>query len=423
VKILPHVTPSVAKDMSTILSPAKVCMYVVGTARTDARVMRAATTLVEAGFAVTIVDVESERTRPVEEEIRGIRMKHLIRPGWCVSTRFKPWFLVKVAQMVIYSTLQLLHSPADIYHAHEERALLASYIVARLRGKPLIFDAHELPLSEASVRRWRRLHALSTRILAWIVPRCAGVITVSPPIAQEIRRRYRAPEVTLVRNVPTYRSVVRTDRLRHHLGLSPDVRLALYQGGLQPNRGLDRLIRAAPFLAPDIVIVLMGKAAKATQAQLEALIASEGFADRVKILPPVPYEELLDWTASADIGLNVLPPDYSLSIRWCLPNKLFEYLMAGLPVLSSPLDAVVDVIKTYDVGAIVSSLAPADIGAAINTMLADHSALTRMRRNALDAAQQEFCWEKERGQLIHLYHEILGARNAENGVKKTSFDL
>src|SRR5207247_7864979 len=146
----------------------------------------------------------------------------------------------------------------------------------------------------------------------------------------------------------------------------------------------------------NIVIVMMGRAVETTRVQLEDLIASKGVADRVKIIPPVPYAELLDWTASADIGLTIFQPGYTRSIRYCLPNKLFEYLMAGLPVLSSQLDAIAEVLKTYDVGQILPSLAPEDIGASINAMLADAEALARRRQNALEAAKQEFNWEKEK---------------------------
>jgi glycosyltransferase involved in cell wall biosynthesis len=159
----------------------------------------------------------------------------------------------------------------------------------------------------------------------------------------------------------------------------------------------------------------MGYGVGATPAELEALIVSEGVADRVRILPPVPYTELLDWTASADIGLLVYSPDYSLNVQMCLPNKLFEYLMAGLPVLASPLDAVTEVIRTYDVGQIVHSLTQQDIGAAINSMLADRLALARMRCNALNAAKQDLCWEKESQQLIRLYHDILTGQSEGYG--------
>jgi glycosyltransferase involved in cell wall biosynthesis len=242
-----------------------------------------------------------------------------------------------------------------------------------------------------------------------MVHRCAGIITVSPPIAEELRALYRAREVTVVRNVPVYQTVPRSQRLREHLGLGPEVRLALYQGNIQPDRGLDRLVRAARFLAPDIVLVLMGKAIEPTRSQLEELIASEDVAGRVKLLPAVPYDELLDWTASADLGLTIFPPDYSLSIRYTLPNKLFEYLMAGLPVLSSQLDAIAEVLQAYEVGRVAPSLDPRDLAAAINALFADPVALERMRHNALRAARQEFHWEKEQQRLVDLYRRILHA--------------
>jgi glycosyltransferase involved in cell wall biosynthesis len=219
-----------------------------------------------------------------------------------------------------------------------------------------------------------------------------------------------------------YQNVPKSDRLRQRLGLGPKSRIALYQGYLQADRCLDMLVRAAAFVEQDTVIVLMGKNMGTTQDTLERLIADEGLGERVKILPPVPYEELLLWTASADIGLIVLPRDYSLSIRYTLPNKLFEYLMAGLPVLSSPLDAVVKVIKTHDVGQIAPSLSPAAIGEAINSMLADRDALVRMRYHALEAAKQEFNWEKETQQLVSLYHTVLNRQGFWHPVDNSAYD-
>jgi glycosyltransferase involved in cell wall biosynthesis len=407
VKTLPHVTALIAKDTNSAKVPLNVSMHVLGTAAADARVMREATALVEAGFGVTIVDVVSNRNGPSEENIRGVCIKHIIMPSWFISTRFKPWYLVKAMQMIMRGTIKLLSIPADIYHAHDVDALPACYIATRLRCKPLIFDSHEIPLDNPTITRWHRLSALATRVLTSMLPRCAGVITASPLYAQEIRNQYHYPGVTVVNNLPTYRAVPRSGRLQKYLGLNPNVRIVLYQGNLQPNRSLDILVHAAPFLESDIVIVMMGRAVETTRIQLEGQIASKGVANRVKIIPPVPYEELLDWTASADIGLTIFSTDYTRSIRFCLPNKLFEYLMAGQPVLSSQLDAIAEVIKTYDVGQIVPSLVPSDVGAAINAMLADTSALARMRNNALEAARQEFNWENESQKLIQLYHAIL----------------
>ncbi len=401
---------STTKDTGTASSPIKVCMHVLRNARNDVRAMRAATALKEAGFAVSIIDIESGHAQTVEGHSNGICIKHLVVHSSFSATRFKQWALVKAAQLFLRGTFHLLQTPADIYHASEVTALPACYIAARLRRKPLIFEAYELPLGDlppsAMSRSRRLLHLLLTMLLAHIIPRCAGIITVSPPIAQVLRERYSISRVSLIRNVPPYRVVPKNDRLRQLLGLNPHARIALYQGYLEPGRSLDILVRAAAFLEPDTVIVMMGKGFGATPSQLKTLIASEGVADRVKIIPAVPYEELLDWAASADVGLIVFSPHYAPNIQMLLPNKLFEYLMAGLPVLASQLDAVAEVIRTHDVGQVLSSLAPADVGAAINGLLADPVALARMRRKALEVAQREFCWEKEKNFLIQFYQSL-----------------
>ena len=188
------------------------------------------------------------------------------------------------------------------------------------------------------------------------------------------------------------------------------MRIALYQGNLQAVRGLDPVVLSGAYLERDIVVVFMGKGVGTTLPHFESMIKEHGLEDRIKLLPPVPYTELLDWTASADIGLSVFPLDSTLSIRWCLPNKFFEYMMSGLPILATPLEAVAEIIRAYGVGSIVTSLEPAAIGAAINMMLADEEALAEMRRNALDAARRVFYWEKESQQLLHLYDEVLSWR-------------
>ena len=406
-KTLPSATASTAKDSNATRKPYKICMHVTDAAYPDYRVIREATALIEAGFDVSIVDILDERQRPAEEDISGIHLKHMVMPEMFISTRFKPWYLVKALNMIIRGAIHLTRTSTDVYHAHDVKGLPACYIAARLRHKPLVFDSHEIPLDDPNIARWPRLSALAEWVLTRMMPRCTKVITASPLYAREIRNQFHYPEVTAVLNVPTYREIPHSDRLRQHLGLAPDVRIALYQGNIQANRSLDQLVNAAPFLDPGIVIVMMGRAVEETRIQLEELIATKGVADRVKIIPAVPYAELLDWTTSADIGLTIFQPGYTRSIRYCLPNKLFEYLMAGLPVLSSQLDAIAEVLQTYGVGQILPSLTPSDIGASINAMLADSTALAQMRDNALKIVQKEFHWEKEKQKLIQVYDAIL----------------
>lgn len=393
--------------------PRRVAMQLLGAARTDGRVMRSAMALARAGVAVTIVDTDQDRDRPREEEFNGVRLVHVRIPRWLMAPRTPLLVPLKLAWLRARTFAALARAKADAYHAHDAETLPTCAAVGRARRKPVIFDAHELPLAEPAHRLyWRRrlLTSFASRQLRRLVPRCAAIITVSAPIANVIHQRYGGPPPVLVRNFPPYQPPRQSDRLRQALDLAPGTRVVLYQGGFQPDRGLDRLISAARELNPGIVLAVMGDGP--TRPALAAQIDRDGMSDRARLLPLVPYEELLDWTASADLGLIIYPPGQSLNVLYCLPNKLFEYLMSGVPVLSSPLVAVVEVLSTYQVGAVVNSTEPRDIAHAINALLADPSSLAQLRRNALVASAGALRWEVEREALITLYQRVLGVPGA-----------
>lgn len=417
-------TLTIRPDNVSPCPPISVCIHTLRPANGDVRALRTALALSQAGFMVSIVDVEHDPARARDETLRSmrlkfiavqndeelasVRVKHIFMPGQLTQyydpIRVVPWLLFK-ALRVLRGTVELLHTPADIYHASDITALPGCYVAARLRRKPLIFEPYELPLVQPWIARRPFLQACCIHLLRILLPQCSGIIVTSPRYATEFQRRYGGSEPAIIRNIPLYQPPVSSDRIREYLGLSPAVRIALYQGGLNADRGLDTLVRAAKYLNAGTVIVL--KAWGEDQAALEGLISQEGVGDRVKFVPQVPYEELQAWTGSADIGLIIYQPR-SLSVQMTLPNKLFEYLMAGIPVLASPLDAVADVIRTYDVGCIVSLLEPREVARAINAILADSAGLARMRANALAASQRDLCWEVESQKLRQLYEGIPG---------------
>lgn len=383
----------------------RVCMYVDTVARTDFRVMRTASALVQAGVAVAIVDIGDRAEAPAREEVDGISFRHVRMPSWYVATRFKPLFLVKLLVMIARGLFQLLRAPADVFHAHDERSLPACYLAAKLRGKPLIFDAHELPLESLAVKRRRLLRAVALIGMRGMISGCAEVLTVSPPLIDEIAHRFGGPRAAVVRNIPNYVAPCASDSLRRHLHLAPKRRIALYQGNFQGDRQLDTLVHAASHLRPETVIVLMGQGP--LRADLEALIDQEAVSDQVKLIPPAPYLELLRWTASADLGLILYPPSDSPNVRFCLPNKLFEYLMAGLPVLSSDLPAVAELLAQHDTGRTLDTLDPRAVAFAIDGLLDDKAGLARFRANAVAACAHELRWDVEQNQLLRVYERIL----------------
>jgi glycosyltransferase involved in cell wall biosynthesis len=381
-------------------------MHALIPARVDGRLKRVASALAKAGYRVTVIDVDHEGGTVQELEQFGISVRHISLPRWTQpfykSSAKIPWLLFKVTRILL-GILTVVLASADIYHASDITALPACYLAARLRRKPLIYESYELPLVDQRTKRQPIIRSVSVWLLRLMLPYCSSVIMVSPPLVEEMQHLYGGPGAVVIRSVPNYQVAPTSDRLRRTLGLDAATRIALYQGYVQPNRGLDLLVHAAKFLAPETVIVVMGDGP--SKSSLAELVAQEGMGDRVKLLPLVPYTELLSWTASASIGLNVLPPDYSPSIYFCLPNKLFEYLMAGLPVLTSHLPAVVEVLRQYDVGQVVDSLDPKAVAEAINALLADKEALMRMRANALAAARDTLNWEAESQRLVRLYEE------------------
>lgn len=385
----------------------RVCMHLLAPARSNHRVMNDARALHAAGYQVTIVDVVASCEQQLTAEwVDGIYIRHVCSASWFVPARFKLLFLLKIFLLLIRCFVRLLGVQADIYHAHVEHAFLATYLVARLRKKGLIFDTPELTMFGPAIRRWPRLRQLAIHCIRWLSRSCDSYLTGSPSYVPVLLRLYGPDRVLLLRHIPPRRECVRNTRFHQKLGLAAHMRIALYHGNLQADRGLDLLVRVAPYLAPDIVVVLMGDGYDATALELSALIQREHLEDRIKLLPAVPYAELLDWTSSADLGLLLLPPTYSLSIRYCLPNKFFEYLMAGLPILSSCLDVISDMIHRYHVGYVLDDLTPASVGQTINTLLANHDLWHAMHANALAAIAQGLTWEEESKKLINLYQAI-----------------
>lgn len=401
-------TDATTIEKQTKVAKKQICIHVLREGRTDFRLMRSATALVEAGFAVSLVDIEEPRTCPLHEDLQGVTMEHIIVPTWHTSRRFEAWFLLVAIVTFIRSVVRLMQTRADIYHASELTALPASFLAAFLRRKKLVFEIYDLqfPKPLTYIGFWRRIGSLFYDLF---LPRCAGVIVTSPYHGSEVQKRYHVTQMALVRNVPVYRNIEKTTTLHDYLHLEPQVRIALYQGNIQPDRELEQLVYAGKFLAADTIIVMMGKTKGfgGLAQRLQDLIIQEGVQDRVKLIPPAPYTELLKWTASADIGMTLFSPQFSLSVRYELPNKFFEYLMAGLPVLSTRLEAIAEVIETYHVGTILNSLEPAEIAATINTMLAGKQSLSVMSANAKTITREQFNWDQEKTHLIEFYESML----------------
>jgi glycosyltransferase involved in cell wall biosynthesis len=218
------------------------------------------------------------------------------------------------------------------------------------------------------------------------------VSTVCDGIADLLQRDYRLKmRPAVVRSIPQYRAIP-----FRPAGETVNI---LYHGLLVPTRGLETAIESVRHWRPEFRFQIRGVGDEAYIRSLKLLAEWHGVTGRVDILPPVPFVDLVPSAAAADIGYVVLD-NYSPQRTFTLPNKFFEYVMAGLAVLASDLPEMAKLTRRYGFGILVPGMDPQKIAAQVNRL--DRATIDRCREAALDAAQ-ELCWENEQKALIDAY--------------------
>ena len=301
---------------------------------------------------------------------------------------------------------------ADAWHVHDLPALVA--ISAHVRaGTPIVYDSHELfPDTGIAARLPRALRSLVRLEERRRVRRIDTLITVNRELADVLIQRYRPQRTVVVHNCPGRASPWDgPDLLRHATGIPPNTPIVLYHGLLAGHRGLDVLTDA--LLEPGLEhahLVLLGYGE--LRDAMRDLSRTPRFAGRLHVLDAVPPEEVLNWISSADVGTSLLPGT-DMNERLATPNKLFECLAAGVPVVVSDLPAVRRVVDdpAGSLGMICDPTRSASVALAIRSILelkpAERLAL---RNRCLAAARDRWNWETEVQGLIETYERIAAKR-------------
>jgi glycosyltransferase involved in cell wall biosynthesis len=221
--------------------------------------------------------------------------------------------------------------------------------------------------------------------------------------AKFFARAYGVPRPLVLQNRPRFAEPAPGRLIRDRLGLADGLPIVLYQGGLQPGRGLEDLVAALPELPPCHLVLIGGGRLREA---LGAMAAERGLGGRVHFLPTVPLAELLAWTASADIGVQPIR-NTCLNHLSTDSNKLFEYAMAGLPVVASDFPEIRRVVRAHDIGLLFDPEAPGALAAALGRLVGDAGQRARLAANAR-AAARALSWEAQEGELVRLYERVLG---------------
>jgi glycosyltransferase involved in cell wall biosynthesis len=289
----------------------------------------------------------------------GTSDREVISPGLDIvrisvnSLSFLPWRARRILGVLLWS-LRMIWRFRKIrcrsITAHSLAALPAAVALSKLTGGVLFYDAHEL---ETERNQWSKgLKRVARFTERRLISYTNEVIVVSDLIADWYRVNYELETVTTIRNLPetTTNAKCRTGLLRTALDLPQDAFLVLYQGRIGPGRGLDMVLRVFEQMPRDFHLVLMGPSGMGPW--FEAFKSRRIDAPNIQILPPVDPDELVDYTADADVGLCLIE-DTCLSYRYCLPNKLFEYMHAGVYVIASDLPELRDYITRLKAGTVI----------------------------------------------------------------------
>jgi len=297
---------------------------------------------------------------------------------------------------------------ADLYHGMAYMGIPVALSLAHRTGGRVVYDARDIYVDAGNLARLPRpARALIGRLERGWARKADRVITVNRPYAEVMAIRWGVELPLIVLNC-SYRfdpPSPRPRRFHEVLGLDPGTRVVLYQGGFSRDRGIEQLIEAIP-LVPAAVLVLLGYGS--LQAELERRAADPALGGRLRILPAVPPGDLLGWVASADVVAMPIQPT-TLNHRLTTPNKLFEAMAAGIPVVASDLPGMAGIVRESGAGELVDPVDPVAIARAITRIL-DGPADEREAygRRALAAAHEAYSWERQMDLLLAEYGRLTG---------------
>ncbi len=279
--------------------------------------------------------------------------------------------------------------PARIYHASDLYNLPALAQAASRHQAKLVYDARERYPYVASTAKRPWVSWFWEMTESRYIKQADIVFTVSQSIASHIAASYNIETPDVLYNVPAFREYEPSDVLRTAFQVLANKKIVLHQGKMQKDRGCMLIARAMQYVEGAVLVFLGdGPLKPIVESEVERL----GLEDKIKFKPPVAPADLHAHTCSADIGVTLLE-DTCLNHRYALPNKLFEYLMAGLPVLASDLPEMGRIVEEYEVGRVVYPKDPVEIGRVLQQMI-DAPAADQKRMAQTAKVFETFNWEE-----------------------------
>ncbi len=365
----------------------KIILAVTNNLISDQRLNKVCQSLFNQGFKVCLVGAKFQRSARLEaRDYQTFRLFLFFRKG--------PLFYAEYNLKLFF---YLLFSKANVFVANDLDTLLPVYLASAFRQKKLVYDSHEY-FTEVPELIGRKVRKIWLKIEQFILPRVKNSYTVCQSIANEYQRLYGI-EMKVVRNFPTKEIIDSQIEIPHYL---KDKKIILYQGALNVGRGVEYVIRAMQLIEDAVFLIIGdGDIRKELMQEVEDL----NLQSKVIFIGKVPFNQLLEYTKLAQVGISLFE-DRGLSYRFSLPNRLFDYIKAQIPVLISNLPEMQSIMNKYEIGISIEGFDNDQIVWALNEMLTNLPKRKLWQQN-LEKAALEYNWENEESELFKIYLNLL----------------
>ena len=361
----------------------RIIISVTNDLTTDQRVAKTCDCFNELGYDILLIGRKMQSSLKYEDDYKTIRFRLLFNTGFLFYAEFNTRLFFK-----------LLFLKKDLLLANDLDTLLPNYLISKLFFKKLIYDSHEYFTEVPELIDRKRTRSFWLFIEKMIFPKLKNVITVNDKLAEIYNQKYHVP-VTVIKNVPFDKQF--NDPKPIKFG-KPNQNVIIYQGSLNMGRGLELMIDTMSHLK-NCILVIVGDGYMLEELKSRAVTL--GLQEKVLFLGKVLPKDLHDFTKNADLGIS-LEEDLGLNYRYALPNKLFDYIQAEIPVIVSDLPLFKEVLTAFKIGEILKKRDPKSLSSLIEYILSNRELYVKY----LKKASNFYNWKNEKKVLIEFIKTI-----------------
>jgi glycosyltransferase involved in cell wall biosynthesis len=371
------------------MSAKKITVSVISDLTTDQRVIRICTTLQQMGFDVLIIARCFNNSLPLDRyNFRAKRIKCYFRKG-----------IMQYAEFNLKLFFKLLFVKTDYFLANDLDVLIPNYFLSKIRGKKIFYDTHEYFTGVPELRDSPLKRRIWKFFENWIFPKLPVVYTINDSVKNKYQQEFNK-EITVVRNVPFTTVQIKTSLPNN---LQNKIILLLQGAGINVGRGGKELLEAISYLPNNYYLLFIGSGTQWDEIKAKRLVLN--LQERTEMIDKVSPAKLREYTSWADIGFSLDSFD-DLNCLFNLPNKIFDYIHASVPIIATGIPEVKRIVEEYDCGICLDNYEPQNIAKAITALVSDKERYAKYKSNCITAAK-ELCWENESEKLKAIYKPFL----------------